>query len=238
MCAHIKLNFKGVKMKAILILSVLALTPSAFGNVVYDARLKHQKDQSYSNELGELLKVNTSDAYNLLGEIYYFGWGVKVDFNKAKQFFDKATSMGHAAAANHLGRMYVNGEGSVQDLDQGVKYFALAESRGYPGAAANKATWEWQLNLLRKGMQQEIIQGLSKNSDPESLNFVGEIYHFGYGVTVDYEMARKYYEMAVALKSAKAANHLGRIYSNGEGVTKDLQKVQMYYDMEKNLNLN
>jgi TPR repeat protein len=55
---------------------------------------------------------------------------------------------------------------------------------------------------------------------------------------VDYEMARKYYEMAVALKSAKAANHLGRIYSNGEGVTKDLQKAQMYYDMEKNLNLN
>lgn len=222
----------------LLLFSLLAIVPMTHGSAVYEARVRHIEDQNYAKEIELLENTKTADAYNFLGEIYYFGWGVKVDVSKAKQNFEKASNLGHAAASNHLGRMYVNGEGVKSDLDQAIKYFTLAESRGFPGATENKAAWEWRKNLMAKGIDKAVIAKLAENTDAQSLSFLGETYHFGYGVPVDYQRARQYYEKALALKSADAANHLARLYLNGEGVTKDSQKAQMYYEMERKLRVN
>ena len=63
----------------------------------------------------------------------------------------------------------------------------------------------------------------------DSLNKIGEYYHFGNkGVSVDYKKSREYYLKAVELGSAVAANHLAGLYANGYGVEKNFETAKKW----------
>lgn len=64
-----------------------------------------------------------------------------------------------------------------------------------------------------------------------TLNAIGTMYHFGYGVEVDYKRAKDLYERALEYGNGEAANHLGRLYLNGEGVEKNPVRAREYYKL-------
>jgi|GEM_PF-6683578 len=64
-----------------------------------------------------------------------------------------------------------------------------------------------------------------------TLNAIGTMYHFGYGVEVDYKRAKDLYERALEYGNGEAANHLGRLYLNGEGVEKNENRAREYYKL-------
>ena len=48
--------------------------------------------------------------------MYHQGKGVKQDYSKAREWYEKAAKQGHATAQDDLGFMYANGKGVEQNL--------------------------------------------------------------------------------------------------------------------------
>ena len=61
-----------------------------------------------------------------LGRMYYFGEGVKQDYAKALEWFQKAAEQGYATAQNNLGSMYYNGQGVKVNYAKAAEWFQKA----------------------------------------------------------------------------------------------------------------
>jgi TPR repeat protein len=196
-------------IKKLLVTATILANPVSYAETVYDIRLQHVVDKNYAKSLSELESKatadNDSDAYNLLGEIYHFGWGVTTDYTKAHAYYLKATALGNGIAANHLGRLYLNGEGVTKDPKKAAEYYGLAKQYGLLEGAQNEA-YCFFVSRLQDPKESKIIrEQLEIRSDADALNLLGEIYHFGWGVTTDYTKAHAYYLKAVALRNGIAA---------------------------------
>ena len=217
------------------ILMLICFVTGVQGKTIFEIRKQNLSTKNYAGDIRELEAMaanDNSDAITLLGEVYYFGLGVAPNHKKAFASFKKAAILKNGLAANHLARMYVNGEGVPSNIDEAIKFYDLAISYGYPDAEVNKAQWI-MFKKIQNGYSQDVIKLLEQRSDADAFNLLGKIYHFGYGVPVNFTKAKDYYEKAFELKSPTAANHLGRMYSNGEGVKKDEKKAKEFYDAEQ-----
>lgn len=57
-------------------------------------------------------------AVDQVGECYYYGTGVAVDYGKAIEWYRKAAAMNSSRAYEMLGWCYLNGEGVSVDYNQ------------------------------------------------------------------------------------------------------------------------
>ena len=58
--------------------------------------------------------------------MYSYGKGVKQDYFKAVEWYQKAAEQGEVHAQYNLGNMYDNGQGVKQDYAKAKEYFGLA----------------------------------------------------------------------------------------------------------------
>ena len=68
------------------------------------------------------------------GDMYYYGKGVKKDYEKAFEYYEKATEQGHPGAEFRLGFMYEKGEGVPKDYGKAVEYYEAAATNGHSDA--------------------------------------------------------------------------------------------------------
>ena len=69
-----------------------------------------------------------------LGECYYFGTGVDVNFNNAVFWFQKAANQGNYDALTDLGYCYIMGKGIAIDKVKGIKCLTEAAEHGHSEA--------------------------------------------------------------------------------------------------------
>lgn len=74
-------------------------------------------------ELEELAANGDVGAIYELGQIYYSGIGVGVDYQKAKGFFEIAAERGSKGANYFLGKIYYNGNGVQTNHVKAKEYF-------------------------------------------------------------------------------------------------------------------
>ena len=96
-----------------------------------------------------LIELQTSptqeDAETLYqrGEDYYYGRnGVKQDYFKARDYYERAAAKGSAYALNSLGELYNHGLGVAQNYAKALEYFQKALDGGYTPAI-------WDVYALR-----------------------------------------------------------------------------------------
>ena len=65
-----------------------------------------------------------------LGSMYYNGDGVKQDYSKAGEWYEKAAKQEDAIAQYNLGRMYQNGQGVEQSDSNAIRWYAKAAAQG------------------------------------------------------------------------------------------------------------
>ena len=73
---------------------------------------------------------NDAVAQLILGECYYFGWGVEQDYKKAVEWYKKSAEQGNAVAQCNLGVGYVIGQGVEQDYKKAVEWYEKAAMQG------------------------------------------------------------------------------------------------------------
>lgn len=71
----------------------------------------------------------------VLGDCYYFGFGVDIDYELAFDFYKTAAKKGSANAAFMLGTMYSNGQSVKMNYREALKWMLVAKSKKHPKAA-------------------------------------------------------------------------------------------------------
>ncbi len=166
------------------------------------------------------VKQGNVDAQTYLGEMYYHGYYVKKDHNKAKELFLKSAKSGNEEAQYNIGVMYNDGDTFKKDNKQTFKWWLLSAKQGDVNA-------QYQLGLLYKngqGVKQDYTQAfywLKKSalqSDSPSQNLIGFFYFSGKGVKKDLKKALYWFKRSAELGNTTAQHNIASIYT---GKSKD-----------------
>ena len=150
-------------------------------------------------------------AFTGLGAMYFNGQGVPIDKQKAIAFFQKGALGGDVVAYVNLGQSYVHGEGINKDCYKGLVLLKDASDAGYERASyilgnvySEGLCGETDFNMANHYYDRNIEQGGIEGDTGKA-----KIFHYGYGVVKNLEMAKKYYQKAFIKGSPYAANSLG-----------------------------
>jgi TPR repeat protein len=180
------------------------------------------------------------DALAALGNAHVNGLlGAPRDYPKAKQYFEKAISLGSARGKAGLATLYLKGWAVEQNLVESFKLMREAAFQKVPGATYNLAEYYRRGLGCEKNMNEAIslytkaAPGLVQQvrSAPQSgqLNCaVGVLYQNGWGVPKDAKVAGQYFALAIPKLRAQADAgnttamlFLSELTSNGWGTTKN-----------------
>ena len=95
-----------------------------------NAELSGVNDRRALSHQASAADSGSADEQFMKGQMYYFGQGVRNDYEMAAELFKKAAGHGHAGAEYCLGQMYLLGQGVRQDNDEALKWYRLAAAGG------------------------------------------------------------------------------------------------------------
>lgn len=180
------------------------------------------------------------DALAALGNAHVNGLlGVPRDYPKAKQYFEKAISLGNARGKAGLATLYLKGWSVEQNLTESFKLMREAAFQKVPGANYNLAEYyrkgigceknpKEAESLYRKAAPGLVQQVRSAPQSGQLNCAVGILYQNGWGVPKDAKVAAQYFAIGVP-KLKEAANKgnttamifLAELNMNGWGIAKD-----------------
>ena len=166
-----------------------------------------------------------------LGWMLLNGVGTDKDEARAKEYFDKAASLGNTFACYQLAKLILSDEKAPpQDVEKALGYLRKAVEAENPYAAYFLG------KLYEKGQHvpQNIAEAirlytLSAGQDNDFAAYrLGKLYLGGEGVLKDVESAIRWLTFAADRKNQFAEYALGVLYFKGEDVPKDVPKALDY----------
>lgn len=95
------------------------------------------------------------EAKYLLGQFYYEGIGIPVNYDKAFEIFNDMALSGHSLSQYRLGKMYCEGHGIEQDDYLGKKWIMSAAEQGVEEAQTMVEIWEKEPQLDHDPLERE-----------------------------------------------------------------------------------
>ena len=152
------------------------------------------------NALKQLAEQKNATAQYRLGDMYKKGKGLPRDDDRACQWYAKAAAtfkiaakQGYVDAQLRLGDMYKEGRGVPQDDGRACQWYAKAAAQGHNAG----------LNALTQ---------LAEQGNADAQYCLGCMYRKGEGLLQDYDLARRWFEKAIAQGHADALNDFGKMY--------------------------
>ena len=210
----------------------------------------YQKAVEYYNKVLEL-DYQVYNVNNALGNIYFNGNSeVKRDLEKAKTYFEKLDSQFNDGGNYDLmlGKIYLSNDYQNHSIQNAINYFEKC---------ANKYFSDLYLGLLYYLIDEvkdyskakSYFESASEESNGEAMNYLADMYFYGYGVEQDFGKALELYEKAKScfgfcfdvdkryydkLRIADKVDaiwgpdtfvKIGRMYFEGIGVNKDWNRA-------------
>lgn len=153
------------------------------------------------------------------------------DYSRARQRYEKASTLGSAFAAFRLGLLYSEKDRLPTDYAQARNWFAKAVDQNIPAAMFN-------LGILyetgRGGSQDyakahEMYSKAAAGGDRRAMKNLGSLYEMGRGVQRDYAESLRWYKMAAELGDWSAMVSIGKLYERGLGVAKSTTDAREWY---------
>lgn len=160
---------------------------------------------------------------NVLGDLYVFGIGVRIDFEKAYGYYKKAMDAGNKDVIASLGYMYECGMYLNQDYGKAISFYNKARDMGSPYGTL----YLGRAYLYGYGVKQDLIKAFdyfaeaSENGLSAAFRELANCYGSGYGTEKDMIRAAEYYVKAAGLGDIDSQLAIGRCYRSGSGVCKD-----------------
>lgn len=161
---------------------------------------KAPKRSEYITTLKELASMGSVDALYSLGIAYINGDTVKVNPEKAFEYFKEAAVRGHPDAMFCLGSMYVTGEANVRDLEQAKLWLHQAASLGVEGALEVLPNLERDFTVI-EGDRQKVEERKQRYEKGDG-DAAYDLAHF-YESAKDQEKADFYRKEAERLRGGK-----------------------------------
>ena len=173
-------------------------------------------------------KAGDSNAQNILGFLFFNGYGVKQDYGQAIYWLQKAADQGNTKAQFRLGYMYLNGLGVPKDYKQALLWAERAGNQGDPNAQLLAGLVYYAGG---NGVSQDYKQAFSwaqkaaDQGDADAESLVGNFYFNGWGVDKDYRLAISWFQKAADQGNAGAQFSVGVMYLNGYGMNEDYKQA-------------
>ncbi len=84
----------------------------------------------YGKALEFFIQANNDDGDFFIGECYFFGNGVKRNYERAISVYEKLAKKNYTRAAMRLGHMYRDGIGVEKNIEKAIEYYTFAGERG------------------------------------------------------------------------------------------------------------
>ncbi|MCI6801514.1 MAG: Sel1-like repeat-containing protein kinase family protein [Bacteroidales bacterium] len=190
-----------------------------------------EKEKARIETYTSLATNNDAVAQLILGECYYFGWGVEQDYKKAVEWYKKSAEQGNAMAQCSLGYCYEKGQGVEQDYKKAVEWYKKSAEQGYARAQCNLGyCYEYG-----QGVEQDYKKAVewykksAEQGDETAQCNLGTCYEYGEGVEQDYKKSVEWYNKSAEQGYAAAQCNLGYCYEKGQGVEQDYKKSVEWY---------
>lgn len=168
-------------------------------------------------------------ALCMLGECYYNGDGVELDYVTAADYFRRSAALDYDDGQYQLGMCYLDGKGVQNNLAEAVKWLKKAARNGNDDAA--KKMEELIAKKLAKPSKFDpeddfkTLNQAAKNGDSVAQFELGEAFHKGTGVEEDMTEAVYWYRLAADQGNADAQWQLADLYECGNHVIHDLPEA-------------
>lgn len=172
----------------------------------------HYKIGEYEDAYEEYLRASeygSGKAYYYLALMNQAGRGVKIDYEKSKEYVNDAVDKGYDMAAFHMGTSYLNGWGVPVDTTEAIQHF-------------------------EKSFKQ--IKSLADEEDPEAMNLLGILHLRGYGADKDLKKSFELTKKAAEKKHPISMYNLGNKYLYGTGTDKDCAKAKEWHEKGTEIN--
>ncbi len=180
---------------------------------------------------GNNREVNDPETQCEIGDKYYDGDEVPLNYKEAVKWYQLAADQGDAEGQGNLGRMYADGEGVDRDYLVALKWIRLSARQGFPNAQFN-------LGLMYEsgeGVAQDYEEAIkwyrlaANQGFPNAQYSLACMYYNGQGVKQDYSETIKWCRLAANLGFPEAQYTLGTMYDNGDGVKQDYLEALKWY---------
>ena len=154
-----------------------------------------------------------AEAQNEFGNKYYWGQGVKCNYEEAFRWYKKSAELGFERGQRNLGFMYRYGLGVAKDTTEAIAWFMKAADQN--NSSAMSALGE--LYRYKKAYGEALSwfkKAAANNYAPANRN-IAFLYRYGYGVVKDYKEMIVWYKKAAELGDMESQCDMGQIYYEG-----------------------
>lgn len=205
-------------------------------------------------ETKALAEQDNSEARLRLAEMYEKGQGVRRDYEKAVEWYDRVhgslfreaqrriddivarlkqgAGQGDPEAQYFLGVMYYRGWGNLtKDRSKSFDLFQKAAEQGYAEAQFMLGHMYDLGTNVRPDYKKafDLYMKAAAQGNADAMVGLGEMYEDGKGMRPDYGKARGWYEKAAALEDGDAQGSLGLMYEKGQVGQVDMDKARAWY---------
>lgn len=171
-------------------------------------------------------------SLHYLGHMYHYGLGVKKDFKKAKELYEKAIDKGNHHAICDMGLMYEKGYGVKQDYIKAKELYEIAGALNNSSALSNLGIL-YELNLIlspnyQNNPSKELFEKSIELGNASAMNNLANIYYTGHNIAKNIIKARELYEMAIAKGNTVAITNLCILYRKTD-LKNDAEYVINYF---------
>ena len=170
-------------------------------------------------------------ANNRLAMIYRFGYGVKRNYERAIDYYRRASDLGDGGAAFNVATFYLKGEGVKRDFKEARRWLALSADRGCADALYQIGCLYFNGTSVDQDYREAMTwfeRAAEKRYLPALVN-IGYMMSNGLGCVKDPALGVQWYLHAAMYGSADAMRNLGGCYSTGNGVDKDKAEALKWY---------
>lgn len=166
--------------------------------------------------------------------LYSIGWYAKNDknFEKAKEYFEKAVELGSANAYVNLGIMYDEGEGTDEDLNLAFKYYMKAAIKENSNGIMLVGIAYWRGRGINTD-KYKALEWLNKAADMDNTSaifYLGSFYQKGDGhLKKDFLKAEQYFMKGVNLGKKNYNSKIGELYTHP--FNENYPKAISYYEI-------
>ncbi|KAK8865535.1 Interleukin-1 receptor-associated kinase 4 [Tritrichomonas musculus] len=182
------------------------------------------------------------EANLMLGNLYFNGKGVEVDYKKAFEYYKTVLQIdnNNFVALYYIGKMYLDGVGVDKDDVKAKKYFELSAKNNCIEALVKLGNIYYKGKGTAKDLSLAIFyyQKAADFNNPKAQYKLGMIYLNKKNDKKTYEKAKIEFEKASKSNYSKAYLMLGDLYKDGLGVNKNYFKALMMYNKSFEINRN
>lgn len=174
------------------------------------------------------------EAAVILANIYSNGFGaVAKDPAEARNWYERASKVGHVPGAKRLGDIYYEGIDTPRDVAKAVSWYKQAAKLNHPGAQVALADILWN---GEEGVPQDRTaalgwyQAAARNGSAAALYALGRAYDLGEAVKADPELAMGFYKTAALGGNAAAKVAMGTYFYEGKQVPKNDAMARKWFE--------